>query len=329
MSMKNRRNVFAIAVATLLSLGAVMKVSAQTSTLTGKNIRIVVPAPAGTAPDVIARLLADSLAAQFKSAVVVDNKPGAGGLIAVRAVTTAPADGTTLMLPPAAVVAVAPLIMKTATFDFERDFETVASVANTPMLFVANPDKGPKTMADLVAKAKAKADDLTVGNPSRGSIPHLAAVIVEQNRGVEFRHVPYGATAQAIQSVVNGDTMASVDGVAVLLPLVKAGRIRALAVTSPRVMPGLEGIPLANETVPGMDVSGWFALFAPKGTPVAVLNELNAATNVMLKTPEAIAKMAALGNYPMGGSVADAAAFVKREKATWAAVVRKAGIEAE
>jgi tripartite-type tricarboxylate transporter receptor subunit TctC len=94
-------------------------------------------------------------------------------------------------------------------------------------------------------------------------------------------------------------------------------------------MPGLEGIPLANETMPGMDVSGWFALFAPKGTPVAVLNELNAATNVMLKTPEAIAKMAALGNYPMGGSVADAAAFVKREKATWAAVVRKAGIEAE
>jgi tripartite-type tricarboxylate transporter receptor subunit TctC len=327
--MISKRNILSLTLALSLGVGAVVPAMAQSSVMAGKNIRIVVPAPAGTAPDVIARLLADSLATQFKSAVVVDNRPGAGGLIAVRAVNSTPADGTTLMLTQAAVVVVAPLILKAATFDFERDFETVASVANTPMLFVANPEKGPKTMADLVAKAKAKADDITVGNPSRGSIPHLAAVMVEQNRGVEFRHVPFGSTAQAIQSVVNADTMATVDGVAVLLPLVKAGRIRALAVTSPKVMPGLEGIPLASETVPGMDVSGWFALFAPKGTPANVLNELNAATNQMLKSPDAISKMAALGNYPMGGSVADAAAFVKREKATWAAVVRKAGIEPE
>ena len=190
-------------------------------------------------------------------------------------------------------------------------------------------DKAKIALAELIAKAKAKPDDLTIGNPGRGSIPHLASIMVGQNRNVEFRHVPFGATAQAIQAVVNGDTMASTDGVAALLPLVKAGRLRALAVSSPKTMPGLEGIPLASETVPGMDVSGWFVLFAPKGTPSSALNELNAATNVMLKSPEAIAKMAALGNYGMGGSVADAAAFVKKEKATWAAVVRKAGIEAE
>jgi len=327
--MNSKRQLLSAALALCLGIFVAPQSGAQTAVMTGKSIRIVVPAPAGTAPDVIARLLADSLATQFKSAVVVDNKPGAGGLIAVRAVTSTPADGTTLMLTPASVVVVAPLILKMATFDFERDFEAVASVANTPMLFVANPDKGPKTMAEMVAKAKAKSDDLTVGNPSRGSIPHLAAVLVEQSRGVECRHVHFGNTAQAIQSVVNGDTLTTVDGVAVLLPLVKAGRMRALAVTSPKVMPGLEGIPLAGDTVPGMDVSGWFTLFAPKGTPSAVLNELNAATNVMLKSPEAIAKMAALGNYPMGGTVADAAAFVKKEKATWAAVVRKAGIEAE
>jgi tripartite-type tricarboxylate transporter receptor subunit TctC len=327
--MNSKRQFLSAALALCLGLFVATQAGAQTGVMNGKSIRIVVPAPAGTAPDVIARLLADSLATQFKSAVVVDNKPGAGGLIAVRAVTSTPADGTTLMLTPASVVVVAPLILKMATFDFERDFEAVASVANTPMLFVANPDKGPKTMADMVAKAKAKSDDLTVGNPSRGSIPHLAAVLVEQSRGVEFRHVHFGNTAQAIQSVVNGDTLTTVDGVAVLLPLVKAGRMRALAVTSPKVMPGLEGIPLAGDTVPGMDVSGWFSLFAPKGTPSAVLNELNAAANVMLKSPEAIAKMATLGNYPMGGTVADAAAFVKKEKATWAAVVRKAGIEAE
>jgi len=327
--MSIRLKSIALMSAFIYAISPMTSVHAQTSGLSGKPIKIVVPAPAGSAPDVIARLLGDSLGAQLKTSVVIDNKPGAGGLIAVKAVTGAPADGTTLLLTQAAVVVVAPLILKMATFDFERDFESVAAVANTPMLFVANVDKGPKSMAELIAKAKAKPDDLTIGNPGRGSIPHLASIMVGQNRNVEFRHVPFGATAQAIQAVVNGDTMASTDGVAALLPLVKAGRLRALAVSSPKTMPGLEGIPLASETVPGMDVSGWFVLFAPKGTPSSALNELNAATNVMLKSPEAIAKMAALGNYGMGGSVADAAAFVKKEKATWAAVVRKAGIEAE
>jgi tripartite-type tricarboxylate transporter receptor subunit TctC len=311
------------------ALGLAAAAGPATAQLGKQPMRIVVSAPAGSAPDVIARLLGEQYRLKFGQTVIVENKPGAGGILAVNAVKGAPPDGTTLLFAQAAVVVVSPHTYKEAKYDMARDFETVGVVASTPMMFVANPDKGPRTWGDAVAAVKASPDKLSLGNPTRTSIPHLAGELVGQTVGGGFQNVPMSNTGQGIQAVVNGDTLMYVDGAAPLVPLVKAGRVRALAVTSERVLPGLEGIPLANDLVPGLNVSGWFMLFASKGTPKAVLEQLNAAMNAAVKAPEVVDKMRDLGNYPIGGSLADASAFLQREKAQWSEVIRKSGLQPE
>lgn len=289
---------------------------------------IVVPAGPGSAPDIIARVIGDELRTRLGAATVVDNRTGAGGLVAVMAAKTSSSPDA-LLLAQAAVVTVTPLTYRAAKYDLAVDMEPVAVIADTPMLFVANPANGPRTLAEAVAMAKAKPGGVPMSSPSRGSIPHLAAEILGQATGTTWNLVPMGQSAQAIQAVANGDTLVSVDGIAPLLPLVKSGRLRALAVTSPRVLPGLEGLPLAKETVPGLEATGWFMLFARKGTPAARIQQINLAVNEALKSPEVIQKLAATANYPVGGSVADAKAFLSREKTLWTAAVQRAGLKPE
>lgn len=321
----NRRSL--IAITTLAACTAFVPAKAQD--LKGKTVKVVVPAPAGSAPDVIARLVAEHMRGQLGAILLVENRPGAGGLVAVNAVKSAPADGTTLLLPQGAVVAISPLTYKEAKFDFERDFETIATIAHTPMLLAANPTKGPASLKEAVDAAKAKPDMVSLGNPVRTSIPHLAAEMIGQKMNVQFQQIPMGTTPAGIQAVVNGDIQMYIDGVAPLMPMVKAGRIKALAVTAARELPGLEGIPLAKDVVPELNVSGWFALFAPKGTPVATVQMLNAAANKAIADPDTVTKMRNLGTYPMPGSVDNSLAFIKKEKAMWSDVIRKSGIQAE
>ena len=300
-----------------------------TGAIANKPLTMVVPSAAGSAPDIVARLLGDELQSRLNQPVVIENRPGAGGIVATMAAKSAPADGNTVLLAQAAVVTLTPLLYRAAKYDMEKDFETVAVVADTPMLFVANPKAGIKSLGDLIAHAKAKPDELTLGSPSRGSVPHLSGELLEQFTGVRLRNVPMGTSGQAIQSVVGGDTQVSVDGIAPLLPLVKAGRMQALAVTSRDVLPGLEGLPLAKETVPEMVLSGWFMLFAGKGTPAARVKALNEAVNAALKSPQLIQKLQVSATYPVGGSVQDARSFLVREKKLWAGAAQKAGLQAE
>ncbi len=300
-----------------------------TGAIANKPLTMVVPSAAGSAPDIVARLLGDELQSRLNQPVVIENRPGAGGIVATMAAKSAPADGNTVLLAQAAVVTLTPLLYRAAKYDMEKDFETVAVVADTPMLFVANPKAGIKSLGDLIAHAKAKPDELTLGSPSRGSVPHLSGELLEQFTGVRLRNVPMGTSGQAIQSVVGGDTQVSVDGIAPLLPLVKAGRMQALAVTSRDVLPGLEGLPLAKDTVPEMVLSGWFLLFAGKGTPAARVKALNEAVNAALKSPQLIQKLQVSATYPVGGSVQDARSFLVREKKLWAGAAQKAGLQAE
>ena len=311
------------------ALAALAISGVTTSALANKPLTIVVPSGAGSAPDIVARLLGDELQSRLNQPVVIEIRPGAGGIVATMAAKSAPADGNTVLLAQAAVVTLTPLLYRAAKYDMEKDFETVAVVADTPMLFVANPKAGIKSLGDLIAQAKAKPDELTLGSPSRGSVPHLSGELLEQFTGVRLRNVPMGTSGQAIQSVVGGDTQVSVDGIAPLLPLVKAGRMQALAVTSRQVLPGLEGLPLANETVPEMVLSGWFMLFAGKGTPAARVKDLNEAVNAALKSPQLIQKLQVSATYPVGGSVQDARTFLVRQKKLWAGAAQKAGLKAE
>lgn len=302
---------------------------AQTAAWPQKQIRLLVAAPAGSAPDLIARIIGDKLSKQLGQPLVVDNRPGAGGIIAMGILKTATPDGYTLAIPQAAVVVVTPYTYKEASYDIERDFETFAVVGKTPMLFVTNAANPAKNMADAVAMAKAKPDQVAVGNPTRTSIPHLASELVGIKTNAKFQQVSFANTGQGIQAVVNGDVAFYVDGVGPLIQLVKAGRLRSLAVAAETELPGLEGIPLANKTVPGLNVYGWFSMQAPKGTPAAVLQRLNAEVNIALQQPDVIAKFREFGTYVTPGSVADAQNFVKSEAVQFGGVIRTLGLKPE
>jgi tripartite-type tricarboxylate transporter receptor subunit TctC len=295
----------------------------------GKPMTMVVPAAAGSAPDIVARLLGDELQHRLGQSFIVENKPGAGGIVAVMAAKSAANRDNTLLLVHAAVATVTPLTYRAARFDLAVDFEPVATVAETPIMFVANQAKGPRSLAEAIAQAKASPDAVALGSTARGSIPHLAGVLLGQMTGAQFNNIPMSGSGQALQAVLGGDTAMSVDGIAPLLPMVKAGRLLALGVTSSRILPGLEGLPLANETVPGLALTGWFMLLAPRGMPQARLQQINEAVNAALKSPDLVRKLQATANYPVGGSAAEARSFLESEKKKWAQAVQQAGLKAE
>ena len=291
-------------------------------------IEIIVPAGAGSAPDIIARIVGDELSTRLKRPVVVNNRPGAGGIIAVMAARSA-SNPDTLLLAQAAVVTVTPLTYRAAKYDLETDMEPVVSVADTPMMFVANAEHGPKTLADALAAARKDPGAVALTTTSRGSIPHLTAELLVQTTGAPFNIVPTATTGQGIQTVVGGEAAMTVNGVAPLLPLVKSGRLKGLAVTSAKVLPGLEGYPLAKDIVPGLQATGWFMLFARKGTPSARVQQINQIVNTALQSPAVVEKLAKTANYPLGGSPADARAFLKQEKALWSGIVKNTDIHPE
>ncbi|MBS0415880.1 MAG: tripartite tricarboxylate transporter substrate binding protein [Proteobacteria bacterium] len=291
-------------------------------------IEIIVPAGAGSAPDIIARIVGDELNTRLKRPVVVNNRPGAGGIIAVMAAKSA-SNPDTLLLAQAAVVTVTPLTYRAAKYDLETDMEPVVSVADTPMMFVANAEHGPKTLADALAAARKDPGAVALTTTSRGSIPHLTAELLVQTTGAPFNIVPTATTGQGIQTVVGGEAAMTVNGVAPLLPLVKSGRLKGLAVTSAKVLPGLEGYPLAKDIVPGLQATGWFMLFAKKGTPSARVQQINQIVNTALQSPAVVDKLGKTANYPLGGSPADARAFLKQEKALWSGIVKNTDIHPE
>lgn len=324
-----RKTFFKLTAAALLAGLTFAGAFAQNAAWPQKQIRLLVAAPAGSAPDLIARIMGDKLSKQLGQAVIVDNRPGAGGIVAMNLLKTAAPDGYTLAIPQAAVVVVTPYTYKEASYDIERDFETFAVVGKTPMLFVTNAANPAKNLADAIAMAKAKPDQVAVGNPTRTSIPHLASELVGIKTNTKFQQVSFANTGQGVQAVVNGDVAFYVDGVGPLIQLVKAGRLRSIAVAAETELPGLEGIPLAHKTVPGLNVYGWFSMQAPKGTPAAVLQRLNAEVNVAMQQPDVVTKFREFGTYVTPGSVADAQNFVKSEAAQFGGVIRTLGLKPE
>ena len=319
----------AIATFVAVSSTVTMMTATHAQTYPAKAVRMIVTAPAASAPDIIARLVAERLDAALGQRVVVENRPGAGGIVAMNAVRESPADGYTLAFIQAAVATVTPFTFKAATYDIERDFETIGLVAYSPMLFVANNQANSKTIGELVNEARAKPDGITVGNPTRTSIPHLASELLAQRAKVKFQQVPFSTTSQALQALMNGDIPYYVDGAPPLMPLVRAGKIRVLAVASDRVLPGFEGIPLVRDAVSEVVANGWFMVAAPKGTPVAVVQRLNAEINRAIQTPEMTTRLRDFGTYPMPRTVDESRAFVKSETVLFGRVIQEAGIKAE
>lgn len=316
--------------------GAVLAAAAAFAPLThaGSNfpekpIRLLVASVPGSAPDVMARVIGDVLGKRLSQTIIVENKPGAGGIVMMNALKASAPDGYTLGFAQAAVAAVTPLTYKTATYSMDRDFATVGTVGITPMIFTASPSFAPKNLGEALELAKKSPEEVTIGSPTRTSVPDLASGLLASKAEVKMRQIPFSGTPQGLQAVVSGQINMYTDGVAPLIGLIKGGKVKALAVASESVLPGLEGIPLAKDTVPGMVIYGWFTIHVPKGTPDWVLRKLNSELNKALAEPEVIAQFRSLGTYPKMSTLEEASEFLHEQQALLGGVIKQMGIVAE
>ena len=294
-----------------------------------KPIRIVVPYTPGGGADTTARLIAPKLQEALGQTVVIDNKPGAGGTIGDDAVAKAAPDGHTLLIG-AFAHAVNPSLMPKMPFRTPDDFAPVSLLVTVPELLVVTPTFPAKTVAELVAMAKAEPGKLSYASSGNGSAQHLAAELFKLRTGTDIQHVPYKGGSLAVADVAAGHVPFYFGNMSAALPQARAGRVRALAVTSPQRSPAAPEVPtIAEAGVTGCEISEWNALLAPAGTPPATIERLHVDVAKILATEEIKAKFADLGAQPIGSPPAEFAAFLRGEMAKWAEVVKVANVKIE
>ena len=292
-------------------------------------IRIIVPTPAGGPVDVMARLIANALPATLGQSVIVENKPGAGNTIGSRAAAAADPDGYTLMVSAASGLIMSPMIYKNAGYD-AASFAPVALITETPQLLVINPQLPVKTVAELVAYAKANPGKLNYSTGGTGTLPHLTAELFKQHTGTQIVHVPYKGGGPSLTSVVAGDTQFTFDTIATSLQLVEDGKLRALAVAGPKRLAELPDVPTMREAgFPTLATGAWTALLAPRDTPRAIIAKLNAATNAALAAEPMKSMLVKLGAQPRGGTPEALADHMAREQKEWKPIVQALNLKVE
>lgn len=294
-----------------------------------KPVRVIVPAAAGSAPDVAMRLIGTKMAELLKQPVVVDNKVGAGGVVAYQSFQTSK-DDHTFLFAITSTTAIAPMTFKAAAgWDFTRDVQPVVRLAQTPLMIVANPASGAKTLADVLKLARDKPGQLAFATPGPNTLGHLAVALTTQAANVQFNTIPFSRTADGMTAVAGGDASFYVDGVSVVLPFVRGNRVQPIAVLSRTKLPGLEAYPLGRDTLDGLEVVGRFGLVTAKETPKPAVDAMVQAATAALADPEVTAKLVQLGLYPQPGNSAEYLATLQQESQLWNRVVRQAGIKAE
>jgi tripartite-type tricarboxylate transporter receptor subunit TctC len=319
-----RRRLLAAGIASLLLLGSA---AASAQAWPTKPVRLIVPFPAGAAPDIVARLVAAKLTALWGHQVLVDNRPGAGGIPGMAGLVNAPPDGYTLGFVPAAVVTLTPHLYKDPQFDVDRDLVPIAGVGTSPMMIVVNPASGVGSMTDLVAGAKAKPGTINFAAPQPNSVPHLTGEMLNHAAGIQLYTVTYSGSVAATTATVTGEALVTIDGLPALVPQVKAGKLRAIAVTSTKRLPGFDAVPTAGEILPGFESIGWFAIFGRSGVPPAVVERVNNDVNKVLEMPDLVRRFAELGVYPTPGSRKALGEFLQAQRAVWKKVVQDVGLK--
>jgi len=289
-------------------------------------IRLIVPfAPAG-AVDPVARLIANPLGERLGKAVVIYDRGGAGGAIGMDEVAKSPPDGYTLLLDHSGMTYM-PGLYRTIPFDPVKDFAGIITAVAGFYVLAVNNDLPVKSVAELIAYAKANPGKLSYGSAGVGSTLHLAGELFKHATGTDIVHVPYKGAAPAATDLAGGQIPMMFGPATALLPLAKAGKIRALAVTSAKRAALVPDLPTMVETLPGFEVVGWYGLAAPAGTPNEVIAQLNAETNGLLQVPDLVAKMRELSYEPIGGTPEEANARIKADVARWTKIIHDAGIE--
>ena len=294
----------------------------------GRTVRLVIPFPPGGATDVIGRIMADKIGQIWNQTVIVENKPGAGGNIGVSAVARSEPNGDTFLLASVGIVT-NPFLYSKLTYDPAKDFVPVSLVAMVPNLLVVGNHHPFKTVAELIAYAKQNPGKLKYGSSGVGTSVHLCGELFQKMTGTVMTHVPYKGTAQATQDLIGGHIDLIFDNISQILPHVKAGSVRALAITTAKPSPVTpEFVPLA-ETVPGFDVSAWFALFAPAKIPPAVLEVYARDAQLAAKDPAVRQKLEATGAIVVGSSPEELGRFTQQEIKIWGDLIKSTGIKIE
>jgi tripartite-type tricarboxylate transporter receptor subunit TctC len=295
-----------------------------------KPIRFVVPYPPGGPLDIIARLLGQKVSESVKQPVIVDNKPGAGGNIGADFVAKAQADGYTILMGAVATHAINPTLYAKIPYDAVRDFSPVTQVASTPNVLVVNPSLPVASVADLIAHARANPGKLNFGSGSTGSAGHLAGELFKSAAGVQMTHVPYKGAAPAMQDLIGGQIHLMFDNMASSLTQVRAGRVKALAVTTAKRSSLAPELPTVAESgLAGFDISTWFGIFAPAGTPREAIARLHAEFTRALAAPDVREKMINLGAEPVGNTPAEFATFIRAEAEKYARVIKASGAKVD
>ena len=318
------------AIAMFAALAAAGGALAQALTYPTKPIRLVVPFPPGGATDILARDVAQKLTEAWGQAVVVDNRPGAGANIGTELVAKAPPDGYTLLMGTVGTHAINPSLYAKLPYDHIKDFAPVILVAGVPNVLVVNPALPVNSVAELIAYAKANPGKLNFASSGSGTSIHLSGELFKVMAGVQMIHIPYKGSAPAVQDLIGGQVQLMFDNLPPSLPQIKAGKLRALAVTSTTRAPALPDVPtMAEAGLPGFEASSWFGILAPAGTPPAIVAKLNAEIAQWLATPEAKEKLAKQGASAAGGSPDDFARHIAAETAKWAKVVKDSGAKVD
>jgi len=316
------------AVAACAQLAAPLTASAQA--FPSKPVKLVVPFPPGGSLDNAGRLLAQKLSEAWGQQVLVENKPGAGGNVGADAVAKSPADGYTVVMGALSTHAVNPSLYAKMPYDAARDFAPISLVAITPNVLIVNASTPIGSLKDLIGYAKANPGKVNFGSGSNGSAGHLAGELFKMETGTDVAHIPYKGGAPALQALLAGDTQFMFDNLANAMAQVKGGKVRALAVTTAQRSKLAPDLPtMAEAGMPGFDISTWYGLLAPAGTPPEVIAKWNAEVVKALNSPDVREKMLAQGAEPAPNTPAEFAAFIAREREKYAKIVKASGAKVD
>jgi tripartite-type tricarboxylate transporter receptor subunit TctC len=324
------RNVLVPIVAVAAALGGLAAAPARAQDYPTRPIRILVPYAPGGISDIAARLVGGKLSEAWGQQVVVENRPGGNGFIAVSDTARSAPDGYTLVMVTTGDVAINPVLFKDVPYDVGRDLAPIAAVSDAPMVLATNAASPYQSVADVIAAAKAKPDTLGVSTPGYGSINQLVLESIALNTGTKFVHVPYKGGAPAAQALVAGDIPLAVLASSSAAPHVQSGHIRILAVTTAKRSPLNPEWPTLQEAGAGdINASNWTALLAPKGTPAPIIDKLNAEVVAILNMPDVKERFAAGGVSTIPSSPAELDARIKRELATYKVIIEKANVHVD
>jgi tripartite-type tricarboxylate transporter receptor subunit TctC len=315
-----------VTLALLWGAGATWEAAAQ-GAFPQRAVRLVVPFAAGGNTDLVARLVGAGMSEQLGQQVVIENKTGSGSVIAAEYVAQAPADGYTLLYNTVAH-AVSPALYKKLAFDPVKSFQPVALVARSPLILVVNTRLGVKDAPDLVARLRAEPGKHTFGTGGNGAAEHLAGELLKQLAKLDIVHVPYRGGAPALNDLVAGQISLMITPISAAMPHVKAGTVQGLAVSTTERVAMLPELPtIAESGVPGYDAYTWNAIYAPAGTPRAIVDRLNQAANQAVATPAIAQKIRDLANEPIEGSTPESLArFLAAEMTKWITLIQTAGV---